>query len=254
MQLARITEQQLNHETYAYFVIVFAVLVCCFIGIATRPIEYLALLWPANAALLALFLRFPHLNNMGGWLGAFSAFMFADLITGNSLLQSLFLTLSNLISTIVSIFFIRYFKINYKYYNTGYTFVHLFGIFAFAGCLASAAFAVLTLPNLPNSFMTKDNLWIDFGLWWTGEMVNYIVFLPLILAFPRIKDMQYLFKNRRQKRNYFSYFYLHLQSWPVSSLPIFLQAPAQCLYPSGCTDLDHRHAHREAETAKAHRG
>lgn len=57
-----------------------------------------------------------------GWLGAFSAFMFADLVTGNSLLQSLFLTLSNLISTIVSIFFIRYFKINYKYYNTGYTF------------------------------------------------------------------------------------------------------------------------------------
>ena len=122
MQLARITEQQLNHETYAYFVIVFAVLVCCFIGIATRPLGYLALIWPANAALLAIFLRFPHLNHLGGWLGAFSAFMFADLVTGNSLLQSLFLTLSNLISTIVSIFFIRYFKINYKYYNTGYTF------------------------------------------------------------------------------------------------------------------------------------
>ena len=104
MQLARITEQQLNHETYAYFVIVFAVLVCCFIGIATRPLGYLALIWPANAALLAIFLRFLRLNHLGGWLGAFSAFMFADLVTGNSLLQSLFLTLSNLISTIVSIF------------------------------------------------------------------------------------------------------------------------------------------------------
>src|SRR5690606_41934961 len=88
----------------------FAVLVCCFIGIATRPLGYLALIWPANTALLAIFLRFPHLNHLGGWLGAFSAFMFADLVTGNSLLQSLFLTLSNLISTIVSIFFIRYFN------------------------------------------------------------------------------------------------------------------------------------------------
>ncbi|RDC53884.1 sensor domain-containing diguanylate cyclase [Acinetobacter sp. RIT592] len=231
MQLARITEQQLNHETYAYFVIVFAVLVCCFIGIATRPIEYLALLWPANAALLALFLRFPHLNNMGGWLGAFSAFMFADLITGNSLLQSLFLTLSNLISTIVSIFFIRYFKINYKYYNTGYTFVHLFGIFAFAGCLASAAFAVLTLPNLPNSFMTKENLWIDFGLWWTGEMVNYIVFLPLILAFPRIKDMQYLFKNRRQKRHHFSYFLPASSVVACVIITNIFAGPGAMLYP-----------------------
>ena len=54
--------------------------------------------------------------------------------------------------------------------------------------------------------MTKENLWIDFGLWWTGEMVNYIVVLPLVLALPRIKDMQYLFKNRRQKRHHFSYF------------------------------------------------
>ena len=149
MQLARITEQQLNHETYAYFVIVFAVLVCCFIGIATRPLGYLALIWPANAALLAIFLRFPHLNHLGGWLGAFSAFMFADLVTGNSLLQSLFLTLSNLISTIVSIFL---FVISRLIINT-------------------------TIPVI-----------------------------PLVLAFPRIKDMQYLFKNRRQKRHHFSYF------------------------------------------------
>ena len=217
-------------------VIVFAVLVCCLIGIATRPLEYLALLWPANAALLALFLRFPHLNNLGGWLGAFSAFMFADLVTGNGLLHSLFLTLSNLISTIVSIFFIRYFKINYKYYNTGYTFVHLFGIFAFAGCLASAAFAVLTLPNLPNSFMTKENLWIDFGLWCTGEMVNYIVFLPLILAFPRIKDLQYLFKTV-VKNVIISAIFTGIFSRGLCYHYQYFCRPGRNALPFGCTDL-----------------
>ncbi|WKT72032.1 sensor domain-containing diguanylate cyclase [Acinetobacter variabilis] len=205
MRIPRITDQNLNPETYAYLVILFIILVTCLIGIMTRTQDYLAILWPSNAALLAMFLRFPHLNNMGGWLGAFCAFMFADLATGNNLLQSLFLTLANLISTIVSLFFIRYFQINYKYYNTGFTFVHMFGICAFAGCLASAVFAIATLPNLPHSFMTKENLWIDFGLWWTGEMVNYIIVLPLFLAFPRTKDLKYLFKNRRKKQNSFSY-------------------------------------------------
>lgn len=231
MPFTRITEQQLSQEIYTYFVIVFVVLVCCFIGLATRPLDYLALLWPANAALLAIFLRFPQLNHMSGWLGAFSAFMFADLIMGNHFLQSLFLTFSNLISTIVSIFFIRYLKINYKYYNTGYTFIHLFGIFAFAGCLASAAFAVATLPNLPNAFITKENLWIDFGLWWTGEMVNYIVVLPLVLAFPRPKDMQYLFKNRRQKRNYFSYLLPAVMVVFCILLTNIFPGPGALLYP-----------------------
>lgn len=73
MRIPRITDQNLNPETYAYLVILFIILVTCLIGIMTRTQDYLAILWPANAALLAMFLRFPHLNNMGGWLGAFCA-------------------------------------------------------------------------------------------------------------------------------------------------------------------------------------
>lgn len=206
MRITQTKEQKLNSEIYAYFVIVFVILICSLIRIATRTQDYLALIWPANAALLAVFLRFPYLNNSGGWLGAFSAFMFADLITGDNPLQSLLLTWANLISAAVSLFFIRYFHINYKYYNTRFTFVQMFGVFTFAGCLASATFAVSTLPYIPGSFMTQENLWVDFGLWWTGEIVNYILVLPLILAFPDNKELHHWLQNHRQKSYSLTYF------------------------------------------------
>ncbi|WP_347455764.1 diguanylate cyclase [Acinetobacter thermotolerans] len=231
MRLADLKEKQLDPESAAYIIIALLILVCSFIGIATRPMGYLAFLWPANAALLAFFLRFPKLNNKGGWLGAFSAFMFADLVTGGPFLQSLFLTLSNLLSTIVSLFCIRYFKINYKYYNTGYTFIHLFGIFAFAGCLASAAFAVLTLVNVPDSFITLENMQIDFFLWWTGEMVNYIIILPLVLAFPRIKDIHYFLNNRRKKTYEVSYFFPLIAIAICVSLTHIFSGPGALIYP-----------------------
>ena len=157
--------------------------------------------------------------------------MFADLVTGGPFLQSLFLTLSNLLSTIVSLFCIRYFKINYKYYNTGYTFIHLFGIFAFAGCLASAAFAVLTLVNVPDSFITPENMQIDFFLWWTGEMVNYIIILPLVLAFPRIKDIHYFLNNRRKKTYELSYFFPLIAIAICVSLTHIFSGPGALIYP-----------------------
>lgn len=231
MRLAEIKKLQIDPETHAYLLIAFLVLICSLIGIATRPLSYLAFVWPANAALLAIFLRFPHLNLKGGWLGAFSAYMFADLLTGNNLTLSLFLTLANLISVIVSLFFIRFFNINYKYYNTGFTFIHLFGIFAFAGCLASAAFAVFTVPNVAGSFMSKDHLWIDFALWWTGEMVNYIIILPLVLSFPRHKEIQHFFYNRRHKKHHFTYYLPLLSVLLCVVLTHIFVGPGALLYP-----------------------
>lgn len=231
MRFADFKEKQLDPDSSAYLIIAVLILICSFIGIATRPTGYLAFLWPANAALLAFFLRFPQLNNKGGWLGAFSAYMFADLLTGDFFLQSFFLTLSNLLSTIVSLFCIRYFKINYKYYNSGFTFIHLFGICAFAGCLASAAFAVMTLVNIPGSFITPENMKIDFFLWWTGEMVNYIIILPLVLAFPTAKQIRYFAKNRRKKSYSFSYFFPMITVAVCVVLTHIFAGPGALIYP-----------------------
>lgn len=172
---------------------------CALAGIIGRPLTFLAIFWPANAVLLGLFLRFPTLKNIGGWLGAFIGFMIADLITGNTFLVTLFLTLANLSHALVTLLLIHFFKLDYKQYNKGLTFLYLFGISAFGGCLAAASFACLTVPHLPNTFMSMDRIWIDFGMWWTGEILNVIAFLPIVLAIPNQNTIQNYFQEYKQQ-------------------------------------------------------
>ena len=168
-------------------------------GIFGRPLSFLSIFWSANAVLLGLFLRFKSLNNPGGWFGAFMGFMFADLITGNYFLLTLFLSIANLFHPLASLLLIRFFKLDYKKYNKGLTFVYLFLISAFGGCLASATFAILTVPYVPNTFMSVDRLWTDFGMWWSGEILNVVIFLPIILALPSLKDLKCAIKEKKQQ-------------------------------------------------------
>lgn len=172
---------------------------CCFTGILGRPHSFLAILWPANAVLLGLFLRFKVLNNPGGWLGAFSGFMFADLVTGNHFLLTLFLTLANLTNPLVTLLLLRTFKIDYKEFNKGLTFVYLVLISAMGGCLISPLFAISTIPHIPNTFMQLDRIWIDFGMWWTGEILNLVAFLPIILAIPQMNTIKDYITEKKQQ-------------------------------------------------------
>lgn len=178
-----------KQQSYAFMLLAIVIFSCCLIGIFTRPITFLALLWPANPMLLGLFLRFPKLNNIGGWLGAITAYVIADLITGNSFEVTLYLTLSNLISVSVPLILIYLTKLDYRNYNQGFSFLYLFAM-CVAGCMLSAIFAVQSITHVPNSFMSSDRIWTEFGMWWTGEIVNFITFLPLILTFPKKDERQ----------------------------------------------------------------
>ena len=187
----------LRKQAPAFFIIGTVVLLCCLCGILSRPANYLAYLWPANAVLLGLFLRFKYLKTWSGWLGAFSGYMLADLLTGNFFQLTFVLTLANLINVAVSLFCIHFWKLNYRNYNQGFTFLYLFTICALGGCLASALFAVATVPYLSNTFMSTQRLGIDFGMWWAGEIVNCITILPIILFFPSCKKVGKFLKNIR---------------------------------------------------------
>ena len=168
----------------AFFIVAVIIFVCALAGILGRPMLFLAIFWPANAVLLGLFLRFQTLRNAGGWLGAFVGYMLADLVTGNYLLLTLFLTISNLLNPLLTLGLIRLFKLDFRQFNNGMTFLYLFILCAFGGCLASPIFAVSTIPHVPNTFMELDRFWVDFGMWWTGEILNVIAFLPILLAIP----------------------------------------------------------------------
>src|SRR5690606_41818720 len=61
------------------------VLLLSLIGIYWRPLGQLSTLWPANAVLLGVFLRLPHLVSAPGWIAAAAGLILADLLTGSPL-------------------------------------------------------------------------------------------------------------------------------------------------------------------------
>lgn len=226
-------KHNLKENSQSFLIVGVIILLCAYAGILGRPLAFLSIFWPANAVLLGLFLRFKHLNNIGGWLGAFMGYMIADLATGGYFLVTLALTTANLCNPLVTLPLIRYFKLNYNEYNKGMTFVYLFFICSFGGCLASALIAILTVPHLPNTFMSPDRFWIDFGMWWTGEILNNIAFLPIVLTLPTLKNINHYFENKQ------------IQSFSVQdSLPLafvifsvafthFFVGPGAIMFPIG---------------------
>ena len=124
-------------------------------------------------------------------------------------------------------------KLNYKEYNKGLTFLFLFLISSFGGCLISPIFAVLTIPHIPNTFMSMDRIWIDFGMWWTGEILNLVAFLPIILAIPGKQDVQgYVVEKKQQTLNLQNSFPLLAVIMSVTLTHFFI-GPGAIMFPIG---------------------
>lgn len=196
-----------------------------------RPSVFLAILWPANAVLLGLFLRFESLRNIGSWLGAFIGFMLADLLTGNYLLLTLFLTIANLLNPATTLLLIKILKLDYKQYNKGLTFLFLFILSAFGGCLASPIFAMLTVPYVPNTFISVDRIWIDFGMWWTGELLNIVTFLPIILAIPERKILKTYLEEIKSRSVQYQELLPLLAVFTSVILTHFFMGPGAIMFP-----------------------
>lgn len=128
-----IRTELIKNNAQSFLIVMLIITLCALAGILGRPLSFLAIFWPANAVLLGLFLRFSHLNNLGGWLGAFSGYMLADLSTGNTLQLTWLLTIANLLNPLVTLSLLKWLKINYQEFNKGLTFVYLFLISAFGG-------------------------------------------------------------------------------------------------------------------------
>lgn len=185
-------------DSLRIFCLLAAIVLCCsLIGIWTRPLSHLAFFWPANAVLISLMLRYPQLNRPAAWLGAVIGYIFADLLTGSDLRVALTLTTANLITIFVVLALIYLYRVDYRHYGKGFTFLKLSAVCAL-GSIASASFAVLMLPLVSNEFMSVDRMALDFGTWWSGEVINCILVMPIILAFPPLKKIRYFFYNRRQ--------------------------------------------------------
>ncbi len=171
-----------------------AVFAASLLGILSRPIGFLAAVWPANAVLLGLMVRNPTFATATGWLAAFVGFFAADFVTGSDLRTNIWLTVSNLSGAMAGYAVFRLVTEDDRKLRRSISVLYLFGaccVAALASALASSAGAKLLFGR--NSF---DGL----PFWFVSELVNNLIVLPILLTYPGIEALSRQWKNLAEAR------------------------------------------------------
>ena len=161
-----------------------AVIFCAALfGILTRPVGFLAAFWPANAILLGMMIRSPHLASFGGWSGAFAGYVAADLVTGGSLGLTLWMTCANLAEAAVGYLLFRRLPEDHQRLRWPQSIMLLFAVC----CCAAAASAFIGAGAARLIFNRDFATGVEY--WFGTELANAIVVLPVILTAPRLRDI-----------------------------------------------------------------
>jgi diguanylate cyclase (GGDEF)-like protein len=145
-------------------------------GISTRPVGYLAQVWPANALLLGLLVRHPGFARLSSWLSAVLAFIAADLLTGSSFDKALWLTAANVAGVFAG--WLAFQRMPERVLNLTEP----------ASCLYLLAGAVVAslAAGIVGMWVAEPLLQVPMleGLvfWFATELVNYLVILPVMLS------------------------------------------------------------------------
>lgn len=152
---------------------------CALIGILTRPINYASALWFANPVLAGLMVRHAaHLQRPMGWCGAFAGFLAADLLTGSNWLTTLWFTAANMAGAWACCWVLMRANPATRNMQGQNSALVLFNA-ALAGAMMGAVVASGTGPVL-----FQADLWPSISMWIGGEMLSYVLVLPVLLAFP----------------------------------------------------------------------
>ncbi len=158
------------------------VFAACLVGIFARPIGFLSAFWPANALLLGILVRYPALARPAAWAAAAVGYVAADLITGSSWGMSLWLNGANLLSVTVGWLVLR--RLSEPVLRLRRTVSALYLLLA--ALAASAAGALAGCGAAPVYF---NSPWTDLlSLWFSTELMNYMLIVPVVLAAPRDDD------------------------------------------------------------------
>jgi diguanylate cyclase (GGDEF)-like protein len=147
-------------------------------GIFTRPMGLLASFWPANPILLGLLVRRPGLSTPAGWSGACIAYLAADIITGANVWATLWLTGANIAGVASGFLLFRQLPRDDQRLRRPLSIIYMFGICVIA-TLGSA-----TVGSSVTKILYDRDLLTGFAFWFTGDLVNFIIVLPVALTIP----------------------------------------------------------------------
>ncbi|MEB5966684.1 diguanylate cyclase [Comamonas testosteroni] len=152
------------------------------LGILGRPLGFLSAIWPANALLLGLLLHKPGWLRPSSVLAVSAGYIAADLLTGSRLDVAVLLSMANMAGV-----------------GTAWALMHrqsraaLFmqrqssALLLFVGSgMGALAAAILGGSVVTAVFGTPH--WQAFSMWLSSEWLNYMTFLPIVLALPTRKQ------------------------------------------------------------------
>lgn len=171
-------------------VVYLLVLLISLAGIATRPMDFFATFWPANAVLLGFFIRKPAYATSAGWIAAFLGYITADFLTGGAFRFTIVLALANLAG--VAPAYAIFHRLPAHIRETKQPMSVLAILFVSACGAASATIAAALLAG----DMLDGSAFENAMFWFCSELANFIVILPLILSIPSGIDVKALLRKK----------------------------------------------------------
>lgn len=168
-------------DLFFAFAVALLVFASALLGILTRPLGFLAAFWPANAVLMGLMICNPHRHSLFVWVGAFIAYVGADLLTGGLPLITFWMTVANMSGAAVGYCLYRRLPDQDRLLGRPLSVLVMFCV-----CVISALVAALVGAVSARILFDQDVV-AGFEFWFSGELVNYLSILPVILTFPRSK-------------------------------------------------------------------
>lgn len=178
------------------------ILLACYVGIQSRMIFSLASIWPANAILLAFVLIRPQSVTAITWIFAAAAYLIADLTTGTDFSLALILNGANLAGVLVGAALARIVaRENLTLARPDDAIIIIF-IMTFASVATAMAGAIIG----PTHFGMRSTH--AFMVWLAAELVNYAIYLPLILAasIGSARRLRFFSADTNQRNNQYAAF------------------------------------------------
>jgi diguanylate cyclase (GGDEF)-like protein len=179
-----------RHHIEAALIVGAVVLIAALLGVALRSAGLLAAASPANAILLGLLVRFPHPATPAGWTAAVAAYVLADILTGNTLVNTLLLTVASLTGVASGYFLLNRLSEHDRRLIGPMSVLRLAVVVLVASAMAALVGTLGNFAALANAPLT------GFVYWLVGELVNYLAILPVILAMPDGLIRRYDVKSR----------------------------------------------------------
>ncbi|WP_082629163.1 GGDEF domain-containing protein [Pseudomonas sp. TTU2014-080ASC] len=147
-------------------------------GILTRPFDFLAAFWPANAILLGLMVRCPNMATPTGWLAALVGYLSADFLTGGGLEMTLWMTAANMSGVLTGCYLFSRLDPADRKLLRPQSVLYMFSI-----CVVMAACSGAVGGGITPVYFGHE---VSTGvlLWFSTELVNSLVVLPIMLTAP----------------------------------------------------------------------